>query len=272
MPLPPQLLGSITEIYYTLDTAAFLLTEGNPQPWRPPQWANGTQLSLTLTATDPNTQRTTVYVFDAIIRNVHDRDTVITLNPVQTGAALSDHAYVVPPRVTTEIMMSDSMQSFITGQWADGPSRSVSAYQTLVGIQEQKLGLSLATRYWQYDNMMITNIRAEEKKDTLYAGKFSVTFQQILLASVEVTNSTISFGSMPAVSSIPQATGQTLTGLTQTQTIPAAIKSQDALAPITIPNSTFNLGNYVAPAISGSGYWTSTGLGNLTKVLTAVGV
>ena len=52
------------------------------------------------------------YVFDGEPDIQHDQELSITQNPVQTGASISDHAFLVPVRVTAEILMSDAMQSF----------------------------------------------------------------------------------------------------------------------------------------------------------------
>jgi hypothetical protein len=183
----------------------------------------------------------TAYVFDGVIHAEHEQATIITLNPVQTGAALSDHAYVVPPRLVVEIAMSDAMQSFMLGQFTDGSPRSVSAYQTLVSIQQQRLPVSVATRLRQYDNMVIADIRAEEESRTRYALKAIVTFQQILTASIEATSSSISYN--PANSSLPQVTGQTLIGQVQPLPVPASMIGQ----------------NYTpaASTVPGAGNWSS---------------
>src|SRR5215469_5595098 len=103
--------------------------------WRPPQWQQGTGATLTITAVQatsrqtpsstatlpstagaPSTQQPTVmYVFDGAIRADHVQDMTLTQNPVQTGVALADHSYLLPARLTVEIAMSDSMQSYVVG-------------------------------------------------------------------------------------------------------------------------------------------------------------
>ena len=91
-------------------------------PWRPPQWGAHSAASPPVTFLVTSNGQQTVYAFDGIIRAEHEQHTEITKNPVQTGAAISDHAYVVPPRLTVEIRMSDAMTSWKPGQWADSPS------------------------------------------------------------------------------------------------------------------------------------------------------
>lgn len=230
---------------------------GSPGAWRPPQWANSSNIpALTML----NTQDGTLYIFDSCESIDHDQEQVITLNPVQTGAAISDHAYVVPIRVTATILMSDSMQSFTVGQFANGPSRSVAAYQTLLTIQNQHILLTIATRLQPlgYQNMEIASLRAEETKDTRFAGRFVVAFQQIITASVEQVSTTV--GTVPADynpntdSTRPQTTaGQTITGQTQTTPIPQSIQQQNNT---TNAPASANLSS--VPSVSGSGDWGSS--------------
>jgi hypothetical protein len=206
--------------------------------------------------------QTTVYVFDGVPKIEHEHTGVATTNPVQTGASISDNFYVVPPRVVVEIKMSDTMQSYTTGQFADNPSRSVSAYLTLVKIQQQKTPVSIATRLQSYDNMMIVSIRAEENKDTKFAGKFSVTFENVILAVVEAVSSGMLPGSGDD-STVPQTTGQSQGGQTQTQPVPSTVQSQD-----NVQNASANdINSAPGSGVPNSGSWTSTGMGPLGTVM-----
>jgi hypothetical protein len=203
-------------------------------PWRPPQWS-GTPNSpaLTITATSTTSGQQTAYVFDAVITGEHDQQVVITLNPVQTGAAITDNAYVTPPGFTAEIEMSDAMQSYTVGQFSGAPSRSVSAYQTLIALQAALTPMQVATRLRQYSNMMITDVRAQEDPKTKYALRAFVTFRQILTASAQVTATSTSSGQ--GTSANQQATGQTNTGPVNTTPVTPAISAQN------------NIGNTVVP-------------------------
>ena len=196
-----------------------------PSGWRPPQWTKPPMFSIT--AKDPTTLLVTQYVFDNIPRVLHEQQSVVTLNPVQDGAPIGDHAYIVPARVTVEILMSDSMQSYTVGQFSDGVPRSVSAWQTLRALQESATFIYLSSRLDEYDNMLITDRRGEETPETAYAGRFTVTFTQILLATVTLTNA-------PTTDSTrQQATGQTAAGPVQPQVVPPAIKSTFSAPPYT---------------------------------------
>jgi hypothetical protein len=217
------------------------LNPGTAGPWRPPQWSQTPGLFIAVS--DAQNGEQTFYVFDGALRAEHEQHSVITLNPVQTGAAISDHAYTVPARLVVEIAMSDAMQSFIVGQWSDGPSKSASAYQTLVALQRQRQVLQVATRLRQYDQMLISEVRTEETVGTRFALKAIVTFTEIITASVESTSSGVSFD--PA---LPQTTGQTVTGQVRVSPVPENVQAQNSVVgPLAQSSST----------VPGAGKWSS---------------
>lgn len=249
-PISSRVASALSRIYYST-VAPQIAKPGVAGPFRPPQW--GQAALFTVSLTDAKTGKQTVYIFDGVLRAEHEQHSVITLNPVQTGAAIADHAYVVPARLVVEIAMSDAMQSYDLGQWADGPSRSVSAYQTFVALQKQRQVLQVATRLRQYDKMLVAEVRAQEDQKTRYGLRAMVVFIEILTASVEATSSSISFPS--ADSALPQTTGQTLGGQVPTSPVPAVIQSQNSMSQILKDGS--QLGR-LASAIPGAGRWSST--------------
>ncbi|HXR75138.1 MAG TPA: hypothetical protein VN737_04125 [Bryobacteraceae bacterium] len=232
-----SLASILSGIRFTVNTSQDL--EDSAGIWRPPQWARGIP-AIAITATDPVTKAQTAYVFDAVIRAEHEQRTAVTLNPVQTGAAISDHAYTIPASLVLEIAMSDAMQSFTMGQWADGPSKSVSAYQKLISLQKQRLPLQVSTRLRSYSNMMITGVHAEEDHETASALKATVTFQEILTATV------ITADSSSSDSALPQTTNQTVVGQIQAQAVPQSVQAQNSTAGQSLPS------------IPGAGSWSST--------------
>src|SRR6185312_10091826 len=175
----------------------------------------------------------TIYAFDGVIRAEHQQEVVITQHPVQTGANISDHAFSKPARLTIEITMSDAMQSYIPGQYGGSPSRSVSAYQTILDLQKKKSPFSVATRLRQYDNMLIREIRSEENVATRYGLKAQVVFEEIITPSTATaTSSGITFNTTALLSSSarPQTTDKTVGGETQLQQVSQTITSQHSTA------------------------------------------
>ena len=205
------------------------------------------------------TKTTTAYVFDTVIQIEHDQDGVVTNTPVLTGVSLNDHFYLLPMHVTAELAMSDSMQSFTVGQFSSGASRSVSAYQTLLNIQAQKQFVSLATRFAipalsaYYAQMLIVSIRAQEDQQTRYAGRFWVTFQQIITANVPYNQNQTTANYDPSTDSTrPQSTANTTIGPVLPGSVSQSIQQNNNIA-----NAPVNANLSDVPPVSGSGSWSS---------------
>lgn len=246
--------------------------------YRPPQWAiqtppltivvppgvvtsNGLAASVADTISSAlgagNAASSTVYVFDTIWRADHEQDITMTQEPVQTGASITDHFFRMPARLTAEIGMSDAMASYYPGQFSGSPSRSVSAFQTLLAIQASGALLQVATRMRQYTNMLIHTIREEDSVDTRFGARFTVTFQEVILAdSTNGSQSGITF------STRPDATGSAVSGQTQTQQVSQVVAAQHNIA--NAPASV-NLGP--GEEVAGGGTWSSENISGLGVAL-----
>lgn len=123
------------------------------------------------------------WFFDAYLKMTHTSTLTITDQPVQTGAALTDHAYLQPQELQMDIGMSDVATSFIPGQFA-GTSRSHTAYQVLKQLQAQRIPIQINTRLNTYENMLVEVISAPDDYTTQYGMKCTVTFREILVAQV----------------------------------------------------------------------------------------
>lgn len=170
--------------------------------YRPPQWKG--------LPTDPKQLlylKTNIagYFFDAILRTQHRREVEITKHPVQTGAAISDHAFQMPSYVSFEIGMSDVMDSIIPGQFSGSYTKSVSAYQILKKLQTDRQPLQVVTRLDNYQNMLIQSILIDDSYKTLYGLRALVSLQEIFTADVLTLK----------ISTRPQVTGQTNKGPVQ---------------------------------------------------------
>ena len=222
-------------------------------PWRPPQWSTNAP-ALTVMDAAGNS-----YVFDGEPDIQHDQELSITQNPVQTGASISDHAFLVPVRVTAEILMSDAMQSFNVGQFGSGPSRSVDAFRTMLSLQATRMPVSIATRLNTYANMLVASVRATEDQQSAFGAHMWVTFEQIIMASVQQNSPTTS--SNPAgVSKDTQTTDTTFVGPVQPLPVPPSIQQNNNLA-----NASPDLDLLNLPAPANPGTWSSSNInsGNL---------
>lgn len=124
------------------------------------------------------------YFFDAFLRESHSGSVKITEHPVQGGANISDHAYNLPDTLTIEILVSDTMDSIVAGQFTGEATKSVSAYEVLRSLKERRVLCSVRTRLRYYTNMLIESMTVNDDYKTSHSLRCSVSFKQIIMAVV----------------------------------------------------------------------------------------
>ena len=170
----------------------------------------------------------TILVFDAVIRLEHGQGLRKTEHPVQAGANIADHAFLLPASVVLDIGMSDAMDSYQPGMWGGAASKSVSAFQTLLAVQASRKPLTVTTRLNTYVNMLIDHIHAPDSNETGHGLKATVTFGQIFTGSVTTQQ----------VSARPQTTGATEIGTKNPLPVPATVTNQNMVTtPTTVPGA-----------------------------------
>lgn len=143
-------------------------------------------------ATDPLIQQL-IYVatniggffFDAFLQIDHESSLTITSHPVETGASISDHAFVNPALLTMQIGMSDAAEALSVDQFTQGPTRSVTAYQVLLELQRLRIPMQVMTRLKIYKNMLIETISVPDDYTTVYGLKATVVMKEVLVATVQ---------------------------------------------------------------------------------------
>lgn len=127
------------------------------------------------------------YVFDAYLNMVQESSLTITQHPVQTGASISDHAFLNPKEFEFYIGMTDTTVGKIPGQFGV-KDRSVNAYNTLLSMQYKREIYTLKSKYGKY-NVLVESITSEDNNKTVYGGRFRVRLKEIITVNVEkVTN------------------------------------------------------------------------------------
>lgn len=124
------------------------------------------------------------YFFDGFLRENHNSSVVITDHPIQDGANIADHAYNVADIVAIDIFVSDVMDEVIVGQFSEGETKSIAAYKILRKLKEQRQILTVTTRLYFYQNMLIENISVNDDFRTANALRCTVVFKKILMAIV----------------------------------------------------------------------------------------
>lgn len=132
------------------------------------------------------------YVFDAYLRISHTRKLTVTQHPVESGAAITDHAYTEPVTFEIEIGMTDTTMGKIPSQFFEKgglnllytdesiKSRSVKAYDILVAMQKSRVPYDLVCRYGKF-KVVVEDISPVDDYTTKYALKATVRLKEILI-------------------------------------------------------------------------------------------
>lgn len=125
------------------------------------------------------------YFFDAVFSVDTEHSLTVTQHPVQTGANISDHAFVNPIRMTMQVGVSDAMAYRAGADYGgDGGTKSVQAYRLLCKLQELRTPMQVVTRLNTYQNMLIESIDVSDDVSTLCALKATVNLVQVLVVNV----------------------------------------------------------------------------------------
>lgn len=182
-------------------------------PWRPTQWSTQTPPVYSITVTLPvqggkaGKTQTATYYFDAVLRAEHEQAVTVTQHPVQENVPVADHAFIEPARLSLLVGFSDAMDRFMVGDYNSSPSKSISAFNTFLKIQESRAACTISTRLRTYTNMVLVSVTAQDDNRTVKGLRAALTFQQIIPAQVSV-----GFSTVPAISERPDQTDKSPEG------------------------------------------------------------
>lgn len=126
------------------------------------------------------------YYFDAFTKENHVGSVRVTEHPVQGGSNISDHAYNLPDKLTIEVLVSDSVQPIVAGQFASGKTKSISAYEVIRKLKEKRVLVSVRTRLHYYTNMIIENMSVSDDYKSANSLRCTVSLRQVMMAVVPV--------------------------------------------------------------------------------------
>lgn len=128
---------------------------------------------------------------DVVISEVHDDEVTVTQHPVDTGAAISDHAIVQPASVTCVFGWSDSsraLNALMDGSILRGMQTSKDVYERLVELKNARALLKLSTGKRTYPNVLITKLKVSTTADTESAAIIEVTFQEVFVVEAQTVS------------------------------------------------------------------------------------
>ncbi len=126
------------------------------------------------------------FVFDAIFSETHYSTLEVTENPVESGASITDHAYVKPYRVTVSAGISNTPLGPVSGQFGDGAERARTAYQALLDLQATREPFDVQTGLKLYSDMVCTSIGTQQDPRTPEVLDFVAELRQIIIVTTEV--------------------------------------------------------------------------------------
>jgi hypothetical protein len=130
-------------------------------------------------------------VLDATLSESHTLDTRVTENPVEEGAAVTDHAQLQPRSVSlTGIVTNTPLDATAV---ADGtryeknqPGRGASAYAALRRLRQSRQLVALITPTELYENMMLVSLVVPREQGSGEAFRFSAQFREVILVQTQM--------------------------------------------------------------------------------------
>jgi hypothetical protein len=147
------------------------------------------------------------FVADVTIDERHDDQLTVTRNPVEQGAAITDHSFKEPAGLTVRVGYSNS-----SPQSLGDPNYVQDVYQNFLELQASRQPFDVITGKRAYANMLITRLVVMTDEKTENALMLTVEMREVIL----VTTQTVSVPST-GVMRAPGVTGATqLQGTVQT--------------------------------------------------------
>lgn len=146
----------------------------------------------------------------------------ITENPVEQGAAITDHAYSRPAELTMKLGWSNSS---IYAAGSESYVREV--YAQLLAIQTSRQPLSVMTGKRAYSSMLIEELTMTTDASTEYALMVDCVFKQIIIVST-------SAAAVPpqANQAMPSSTAQTVSQGPQTPVATPAPSNESGISQV----------------------------------------
>lgn len=156
-------------------------------------------------------------VFDAVLKTDHTSKVTATSHPVESGASISDHAFVEPKEISIEVGVSDCETK--NGTFGSG-SRSLNAFNALMKLQASRRLITVVTRFKTYRNMLITSVSVPDDYTTMNSFRASLMLKEIPI----VYTSTVTVSERG--SGQAQKTGSTNSGTVQATTPKQSVLKQ----------------------------------------------
>ena len=140
---------------------------------------------------------------DVTIEEVARDATFITQHPVEQGASISDHAFMMPVELEMQLGWSDSVAGFVG--YVD------LVYQELLALQQIRQPFTIYTPSRVYPNMLVAGLERTTNEQTPNALMLRALFREVIIVSTETTST----GNSRSTQAIPSKTTSTVSAGTK---------------------------------------------------------
>lgn len=158
---------------------------------------------------------------DVVVRERHESDLLITRNPVEFGADVSDHAIIEPKRLTLDA---------VAGSRPGTPATIQAAWQTIKRLQESRQPFTIVTALDVYRNMLVERLTVDRDKTYGRVLFFRAELREVIIVDTEsdpgssggTTQSGLRSGSLQEGAARDRGSPTTQRGNTATRPAPTA--------------------------------------------------
>jgi len=114
-----------------------------------------------------------------VVRERHESALEVTRNPVEFGADVADHAYLLPKRLELEAVTADGSLN---------EAAIAASYEALLGLQAQREPFDVVTGLHLYRNMLIERIEVDRDKRFARLLYFRAELIEVIIVDTETTS------------------------------------------------------------------------------------
>lgn len=117
---------------------------------------------------------------DVVVEEIVRDNAFITQHPVERGATISDHAFILPTEIQMTTGWSDSTVGYLG--YAD------ETYQAILALQATREPFTVTTPRRSYDSMLISGIEMQTTEITANVLLLRVTMRKVIIVSTQITS------------------------------------------------------------------------------------
>ena len=116
--------------------------------------------------------------FRVVVEEQHEDSLTITEHPVEQGAKVNDHAYVMPARLTIRAGMSDM----------DGDGKSRETYERLLELMRRREPFDIVTGKRLYENMLLESVSTTTDATTEKALLVTAECREVIIVRTQASS------------------------------------------------------------------------------------